>query len=719
MDKTNFKILAVRPIVGCRREFSKVLKLGVIYKFYNDYEYFKQNGEVAGIEENNTDQVTNIIYTSTVPEDLYKIKTADGHEINLNISSVVGKNGAGKSTLLELLYALSYAIAIKDELIADYKYYLEKFEETSHAFFSEKFHAIQYVIDGLQLELYFSKGNSIFLLRNGPGGYSVFEFSDVGWKYLDKFHVGDLFYTIAVNYSIYALNGSLYENFWMNSLFHKNDGYRTPIVINPFRTAGNIDVNIEFHLTQTRILYNLSGDSIQGKYIVNKKKVDSLQFNIYPEELDSFGLISYKNVFELYQKDNKESVVILFVKLMKILTDYEMDSDSIDFLQQSLQADLKMTNIDDRYVFVDNELDVDYKDITYLCLKYAIRKLFRICSQYLEFNKFYGILSKDKPVPRLQNIGELLFALKEDNSHVTIKIRQILFSVKEKYFNNKWEIIRNPRNSGNKAYRNIVEINDFSAMIKKAESNNNQVLVEYLLPVAFFKPELFIKNDDSPNSASIFQTLSSGEQQLIQSVQSIIYHIINLNSVFNSYSTDKIRYKYLNIVLDEVELYYHPEYQKKFVSELVNSLSKLNIEHILGINILFSTHSPFLLSDIPNANILRIQNGEIINSHNELTFGSNIYDLLSNDFFIKDGSIGEYALAEIRKILDYTTKGKYDEAEHQYFKAIAALIGDDVIRNKLKELLQDVESLVTREEKIILLEKQMQEIAAEIEKHRK
>jgi hypothetical protein len=75
--------------------------------------------------------------------------------------------------------------------------------------------------------------------------------------------------------------------------------------------------------------------------------------------------------------------------------------------------------------------------------------------------------------------------------------------------------------------------------------------------------------------------------------------------------------------------------------------------NIEGINILFLTHSPFILSDIPTQNILKLEDGNICtNDTTENTFGANIHDLLANDFFLKDGFMGEFAKSEINKVID-------------------------------------------------------------------
>ena len=43
--------------------------------------------------------------------------------------------------------------------------------------------------------------------------------------------------------------------FWMHRIFHKNDGYITPLSIHPYRITGNIDINRETLLSKQRLLY--------------------------------------------------------------------------------------------------------------------------------------------------------------------------------------------------------------------------------------------------------------------------------------------------------------------------------------------------------------------------------------------------------------------------------------------------------------------------------
>ena len=63
--------------------------------------------------------------------------------------------------------------------------------------------------------------------------------------------------------------------------------------------------------------------------------------------------------------------------------------------------------------------------------------------------------------------------------------------------------------------------------------------------------------------------------------------------------------------------------QRTFINNVLRYLKQIPLPNIFGINFLFITHSPFILSDIPSKNILRIKNGSIDNDKPFTeTFGS-------------------------------------------------------------------------------------------------
>jgi predicted ATP-binding protein involved in virulence len=154
-----------------------------------------------------------------------------------------------------------------------------------------------------------------------------------------------------------------------------------------------------------------------------------------------------------------------------------------------------------------------------------------------------------------------------------------------------------------------------------------------------------------------------------------------------------IHYNYINIVLDEIELYYHPEWQRTYIADLLDYIGKINpenLKHIRGLNITFLTHSPYILSDIPDTFVLKLLKGSPeLHKEEEKTFGSNIHDLLANDFFMKNGFMGEFARTQIDKLineikpLEKISKQEYE----QNFKKRIEIIGEPFIQTKLLELV--------------------------------
>ena len=99
----SFKLLAIRPLEGCDKEFLKVLKPNEFYKFYNDFKF----------KPTSTENEIEVEYINTMPCDFFN----DNVNNSINISAIVGKNGSGKSSLIELLYAVIYNLSVSKGII--------------------------------------------------------------------------------------------------------------------------------------------------------------------------------------------------------------------------------------------------------------------------------------------------------------------------------------------------------------------------------------------------------------------------------------------------------------------------------------------------------------------------------------------------------------------------------------------------------------------------
>jgi hypothetical protein len=103
---------------------------------------------------------------------------------------------------------------------------------------------------------------------------------------------------------------------------------------------------------------------------------------------------------------------------------------------------------------------------------------------------------------------------------------------------------------------------------------------------------------------------------------------------------------------------------------------------------MFSTHSPFILSDIPIQNILGMYEGKptkLRNIHD--TFCANVYDILASGFFMKR-FVGEFAEKKVDEMIGMLKTNGHENVEE--LKKTIPLIGDEFIRINLNRMLESL-----------------------------
>ena len=203
------------------------------------------------------------------------------------------------------------------------------------------------------------------------------------------------------------------------------------------------------------------------------------------------------------------------------------------------------------------------------------------------------------------------------------------------------------------------------------------------------------KNSFLPKYISIMlQPQSSGEQAL-QNIFTWLSLYSSFGEIFNE-KTAEIGHNIL-LLLDEVDLYMHPEWQRKFLKQLSDDL---NAEYPdKKIQVIISTHSPLVLSDIPSANCIYLKHeGDICTfasgPEQNRTFGANIFALLKDSFFMKK-SLGEFAYSKIvwisQKLNELKDNPNVESREqYRYLDKLIDLIGEPVVRHKLQMLYDEV-----------------------------
>lgn len=187
--------------------------------------------------------------------------------------------------------------------------------------------------------------------------------------------------------------------------------------------------------------------------------------------------------------------------------------------------------------------------------------------------------------------------------------------------------------------------------------------------------------------------LSSGENSMLSLLTSLYRVLDEVKSTANSdkqycifRTKDKdINDVYKNIILliDEADLTYHPEWQRQFISLLTTFLPEIYSRPIT-IQVVLTTHSPIILSDIPKSNVIymdRIDQGDARESHKENTFGQNIHTLFIDSF--EENPIGEFAKRKIDAVTDYLNGDSIAIKNMQEARMIIDLIGENVVKKTL------------------------------------
>lgn len=691
------KIIAIRPLENCPKHILRALHPGVIY-------YFNRNFQI--------DSEGKCKYTGKthghLPWDFFSVgEKADNSQSPLiHLNAIVGKNGDGKSSLIELLMRIINNLS--NRIFAEAKdtqyegYYIKNLcaelyyaiEQTIslNGEISHSWNFYRIVINGQTVEVYLQDDQL-------TAGCDVNLPVQLSPEKIDKSFLKKFFYTIVSNYSIFAYNvydyceewdtQGKYESCWLHHLFHKNDGYQLPIVLHPFRDRGDIQINTEHNLIKSRLITLLieppMNRSVNFRVINEKQTATSIQCTLPRNEETEEKELIMNGSEDCIGWSNRKYVYTKRDWLERINNLGSNPKAGIEIIQFD---DLEKAILQQWSTIYGFPIDSDYSDLErkklyYAAKEYLVYKTISVTRKYKSYLDFLSLNPEYNP-----SVGQMLFTEKltkviqrmaEDPSHVTLKIRQTIAFLKFQI--DTWDCTIQE-----------IKLDELYNNLHKFERTDDKghvwELID-LLPPPIFEVGIILFNKQL-NQTEHFSALSSGERQLVYSVSSLLYHLRNINSVKDNFLPENsqfaqgyIHYAHINIILEEVELYFHPEFQRQYVQYLLNSIYCINLPDIKSINITFVTHSPFVLSDIPLDNVLFLKDGLPVTKMQENTFGANIYNLYKNGFFLKGAPIGEFAKEKIREL--YNRLETTGEASPQLMDEIK-LIGEPLIKNQLIKL---------------------------------
>jgi hypothetical protein len=595
-EKTIVRLIAIKPLSESAEEkkHSKILRPQTLYYFLKGY----------------TIDDTSITHNEKLPHSFF----SNDPDTSIVQTAIVGKNGSGKSSLIELLIKAINNLCLYFDVQTDVE--IKKVEHLKMELYFQTDNFYKIVFDG-EIFIYRQKGNESKFTQ-----IDKMEFKEIA-----------LFYSVIVNYSHYALN-ELEIGAWINSLFHKNDGYQTPIVINPMRDKGVVDINIENSLAIARLIATIARPdsfSADGRHtmITDNLTAHTLELTLKPY----FNEVIYVLKTETIKESTTKKTTSIATKETPV---------KFEDLQIDRHLILKTLNeIEDFGYKRDPEDRLERRTNLYI-----VRKVVKIAVTYPFYHKYFDRDKRKFKPGKLKEFLELL--LKKNRNHISFKLRQAMNFVKERHIEVPADKFLLPVK---------VLSNSINKVIKKRKLKE-QSIVE-LIPPPIFKINILMTTKGGETVS--FDTLSSGERQFIYALNSVVYHLNNLDSIRKI--LEQRSYRYVAIVLEEIELYFHPDMQRVFASTLLKRIDSILFKRIKAIHLCYITHSPFILSDIPRSNILFLDD-EGLPASEELTvetFGANIHDLMKHSFFMNDGSMGEFAREKITETILFLNYKKLEK----------------------------------------------------------
>lgn len=241
------------------------------------------------------------------------------------------------------------------------------------------------------------------------------------------------------------------------------------------------------------------------------------------------------------------------------------------------------------------------------------------------------------------------------------------------------------------SYYKIADSNWQIAIPLEDKDDNVILLLDELDKQAFAMPLI----DELPK-------LSTGQKSLVEKISSIHAGIEN--------AIKDERVENVIILLDEYEEHLHPEWIRQFFSQIVDMIEIINKS--ISVQLIITTHSPYIISDLPKDNILKLEciSNKRSVRNSTYAFGSNIYDIICDSFFL-ECTLGEFARKKINEVINILGREhNISDAEAEYCQFIVDMIDDGYIRLKLQALIDEKLPSNLLENQIDLLEKRLFEL---------
>lgn len=432
--------------------------------------------------------------------------------------------------------------------------------------------------------------------------------------------------------------------------------YIDELIQNSFKRFDTIEEKLNFYLTDYLA------------YVYSNTMIDRFAY----DRLGEMNYIGLLNNLDNMIVERKNDVKNFLVKTSKEARN--MDKDANDYISNKIVHLSKNDTI-------KSVIKAGYK---YQFYNYSRKKRVRVLKKYIDLNCRDLFNKIDEFFNISGNIANAPFNLERQLSQNSLKIIFNREGTRSRYVIEEGDYVQKLH-----AFQSYIHTNE-SCLIPKSNSWVIKNFLKNLINSLTFQ----------------WQGLSSGQLALL-----------NLFGRLHSLAEEVKDKESILLLLDEVDLGLHPEWQRKWISTALPIIGEIfKGKHV---QIILTTHSPIMLSDIYGENVLMLRKDTETGERQVVygdevpstSFGQNIHQLFKESFFLEQTK-GEYSLkiinATIKAIYDLNQEGAdvtvikanfaselgveglSDSKFRAYLEKVMGAIGEKVIAQKLQDMYQTI-----------------------------
>lgn len=519
-----------------------------------------------------------------------------------NVTCIVGKNAIGKTTFFELLIApLLWRL---DGSMLEGKLHLLFYEQNSNEFF---------------IESYIDNANSWTITLNGISttiSKNTYLQNENRLDKSNKYNLTDIKYSVLP--------------FQMNIIFHS---------LSPFDRI--------YSLLKKKLS---SSPDMREHYV---KRFKYIGINQIENNEIKYEYMTIINLLKLFFHENSKKLINKFGYLFKNIS---FDVNSIyfqsrpklpkykDFMGND-KTNLELLGIDEtKYNLIIQE--VNNKFDHYFLVKLDAHLLNLILLKNIKLNEPHDFIffvhlaiSEYKDIANSDFVTVIISALNNLESFIennTI-FEYIHYALIKNIVMNKEKYLRLEELKLDESLEQIIKEQQFIELLKLLKSLSIMDVIDF---------SINLMKKDNENVIDFFK-LSSGERTLLSYFANIVGRINELHEIqMLDLTYHNITNRTFLILIDEVELHLHPEWQRNFIKYINDFFNygdlKINLQFVIA------THSPFVVSDIYDQNVIYL--GET--DKGTKTFGGNIFDIFKDDFYVSN-TIGAFSESIIKDLSEF------------------------------------------------------------------